>query len=395
VPSYACNFNCSYCYQKSYETPKHAQQQATLAAFFDYVDSQFAGRKKYVTLFGGEPLLPNESSRQIAERGLDLAIVTNGYHLESYLDIIARGRIREIQVTLDGPKAIHDGRRHLVSGGSTFDAVVAGVDAALARNLAINLRTVIDRDNLPAYIELARLAIERGWTDHPKFKTQIGRNYELHECQVGRDRLYSRLELHQDLYRLAIEHPEVLRFHRPPFSVACYLSDNAKLPSPMFDACPGTKTQWAFDYTGHIYSCTATVSKVDESLGTFYPRAKLDADKVECWAERDVLAIGQCRSCELQLACGGGCGSVAKNQSGTATAPDCRPVRGDRLHFSSCGGGGQVNKSLVARRTAQPAKIPAAVNIASRIPIRLSPAMAPAAAGTSWGLAAADRLRTS
>ncbi len=335
VPSYACNFNCSYCYQKSYETPKDAQQQATIAAFFAYVDRTFAGRKKYVTLFGGEPLLPNESSRSVvrqmvketAERGLDLAVVTNGYHLASYLDDLSQGRIREIQVTLDGPKTIHDGRRHLVSGGSTFDAIVAGVDAALALGFAVNLRSVVDRENLPDYVELAHFAIERGWTNHPKFKTQIGRNYELHECQVGRDRLYSRIELHHELYRLAREHPEILRFHRPAFSMARTLSDQGKLPSPLFDACPGTKTEWAFDYTGHIYSCTATVGKAEESLGTFYPEVQLATDKVECWAERDVLTIPQCKSCELQLACGGGCGSVAKNQSGTVNAPDCRPVK--------------------------------------------------------------------
>src|SRR5512142_386048 len=59
VPSFACNFDCSYCYQKSYEAPKAIEQAATLDAFFAYIDREFAGRKKYVTLFGGEPLLPN------------------------------------------------------------------------------------------------------------------------------------------------------------------------------------------------------------------------------------------------------------------------------------------------------------------------------------------------
>lgn len=335
VPSYACNFNCSYCYQKSYDTPNQSQQAAALEAFFGYVDAHFADRKKYVTLFGGEPLLPNETTRRIveqmvtgtAQRGLDLAVVTNGYHLKSYIDLLSKGRIREIQVTLDGPQDIHDQRRHLASGGSTFEAIVSGVDAALAAGMAINLRTVVDRDNLPSYVKLAQFAIERGWTEQSNFKTQVGRNYELHECQVGRDRLYTRLELYQDLHRAALEHPELLRFHRPAFSVARYLKDHGSLPSPLFDACPGTKTEWAFDYTGHIYSCTATVGKASESLGTFYPEVNVQSEKVECWAERDVLSIPECKSCSLQLACGGGCGSVAKNQRGTVNAPDCRPVR--------------------------------------------------------------------
>ena len=90
VPSYSCNFNCSYCYQNSYEAPKSGQQDDVLGAFFTYIDRNFASRRKYVTLFGGEPLLPNEGSARALEllvsgtlaRKLDLAIVTNGFHLE-------------------------------------------------------------------------------------------------------------------------------------------------------------------------------------------------------------------------------------------------------------------------------------------------------------------------
>ena len=45
------------------------------------------------------------------------------------------------------------------------------------------------------------------------------------------------------------------------------------------------------------------------------------------WEDRDVTSIPECRTCSLQLACGGGCASVAKNRSGKILAPDCRPVR--------------------------------------------------------------------
>lgn len=335
VPNYSCNFNCSYCYQNSYESPKGTDQDAVIASFFSYIDQNFVGRRKYVTLFGGEPLLPRESSRRVLERliagttarNLDLAIVTNGYNLEHYIDLIATGRIREIQVTLDGPRPVHDGRRHLINGQPTFDNTVRGIDAALAKGLAINLRTVLDRENIDAYVSLARFAIGRGWTQNKRFKTQIGRNYELHECQADRQKLYTRLELYQDLFKLSQQSPELLSFHRPAFSISRFLFDEGRLPGPLFDACPATKTEWAFDYTGHVYSCTATVGKASESLGTFYPEVRLDADMVNNWEERDVLSIQQCRSCNLALACGGGCGSVAKNRSNSVSTADCRPIK--------------------------------------------------------------------
>lgn len=302
---------------------------------FRYIDGRLAGRRKYLTLFGGEPLLPGEGAVRVveqvvastAERSMDLAVVTNGYHLERYLDLLSRTHVREVQVTLDGTQPVHDARRPLVTGQGTFDTVVRGIDAALARGIPINLRSVLDRENVGSFLELARFAIDRGWTDHPQFKTQIGRNYELHECQADRARLYSRLELYRELYAMARAHPELLRHHRPAFSIARFLFDNGSLPSPLFDACPGTKTEWAFDYTGRIYSCTATVGKLDEALGRFYPEIELDEARISTWQERDVLGIPACRSCPLQLACGGGCAAVAKNTTGSLAAADCRPVR--------------------------------------------------------------------
>lgn len=87
------------------------------------------------------------------------------------------------------------------------------------------------------------------------------------------------------------------------------------------------KIEWAFDYTGHIYPCTATVGKKDESLGIFYPEVTLNNERINEWEIRDVTTIPQCKDCNVQLACGGGCGSVAKNKSGSICSSDCRPVK--------------------------------------------------------------------
>jgi uncharacterized protein len=334
VPGYACNFACGYCYQERYEQPSAADQAVVIGAFFRYIDATFRDHRKYVTIFGGEPLLPSGSSRDAierlvegtCERGLDLAVVTNGYHLESYVELLRRAQVREIQVTLDGVQDVHDRRRHLAGGQGTFQQVVAGVDACLAADLPVNLRVVVDRDNLHGLPALAAYAVQKGWADHPRFKTQLGRNYELHHCQSERGRIYSRFELYQDLYALVREHPEVLKFHRPAYSVARFLSDEGKLPDPLFNSCPGCKTEWAFDATGRIYPCTATVGKTGEEVGTFHPEVRLQSERVAPWEDRDVLAIEKCRTCPVRLACGGGCASVSKNNTGDLLAPDCRPV---------------------------------------------------------------------
>ena len=335
IPTYACNFSCSYCYQSGYMNRDEGLQEKVTDAFFAYVRTAFPNRRKYITLFGGEPLLISPAHYKAiaifidrcATEKIPLAIVTNGYHLAEYLDLLGKVSVKEIQVTLDGTAAVHDVRRRLKDGNPTFSKIIDGIDKALEAGFPVNLRMVADRENISQLPELSELAVQKGWTRNPLFKTQIGRNYELHYCQETPGNLLSRVELWEQVYSMALEYPWIAEFHKPAFSVARFLSENGELPSPLFDSCTGCKTEWAFDYTGRIYSCTATVGKREEALGTFYPEISLERDKVSEWEQRDVLSIPECRDCNLQLACGGGCASVAKNKTGRLNTPDCRPVK--------------------------------------------------------------------
>jgi uncharacterized protein len=232
-----------------------------------------------------------------------------------------------VQVTLDGTEQVHNARRFLKGGGGTFEKIVSGVDSCLLYGIDVNLRMVADRQNIDNLPDLARFAIEKGWTKNKHFKTQIGRNYELHHCQSDPGMLFDRISLYEKIYHLAKVHPHIQEFYKPSYSVSKFLFENGELPDPLFDSCPACKTEWAFDYTGHIYSCTATVGKSEESLGTFYPSVLRKDEIIESWQKRDVTSIGECKNCSLQLACGGGCGSVAKNRTGSVCSPDCRPVK--------------------------------------------------------------------
>ena len=335
VPNYSCNFACTYCYQDEYANPGQGLTKEVIDAFFQYIIKEFAGRKKYITVFGGEPLLNSIHQKELIAYllyqantfNLDVCFVTNGFSIEEYLEILTKARIREIQITLDGIGEVHDKRRFLKGGGPTFSKIVKGIDACLANNLPVNLRMVADRENIGGLPDLAKFAIEKGWTANPLFKTQLGRNYELHHCQASPDKLFSRVALYEAISKLTKEFPHILEFYKPAYSVSKFLSENGSLPDPLFDGCPACKTEWAFDFTGQIFPCTATVGKANESLGTFYPEVSVQGDRVDEWESRDVTAIEGCKDCNLQLACGGGCGSVAKNRTGQICSTDCRPVR--------------------------------------------------------------------
>ncbi len=335
VPNYSCNFACTYCYQDEYAPSQGVLSFEIIDSFFIYIQKEFAGKRKYITVFGGEPLLNSLKQKELISyliqqanaTHIDVCFVTNGYTLAEYIEILKQGNVREIQITMDGTSSVHNARRFLKGGGGTFDKIVEGVDACIANRLTVNLRMVIDNENIDNLSDLAQFAIDKGWTSSNYFKTQIGRNYELHHCQSASVKLFNRVSLYEKLYALTNQYPHILEFYKPAYSISKFLSENGGLPDPLFDSCPACKTEWAFDYTGHIYPCTATVGKADESLGTFYPELSKKTEIVNQWEMRDVSSIPECKNCNVQLACGGGCGSVAKNKTGTVCSSDCRPVK--------------------------------------------------------------------
>jgi uncharacterized protein len=342
VPTFGCNLSCTYCYQEPFVGGGGGLiGSETIDALFAYVD-RFHGQdepRPYLTLFGGEPLMDSPAhhdrvGRLLAgagERGIGVAVVTNGYDLAAFLPALAGGAVREVQVTLDGPPEIHDKRRVLHSGLGTFERVAAGIDALVAAQIPVNLRVVVDRENMPALPALARLAQERGWLDQPesRFKTQIGRNYELFGCasRQGREQLYDRLDLWTAYVALAETHPKLRRFHQPRLHGMRHLAETGEWPPATFDSCPAAKKEWAFAPDGGLYGCTATVGHRAHRLGSYAPTIERDEAAIARWRERNVFTIPDCQACSVATVCGGGCGAVAADRKGTVAAPDCRPVQ--------------------------------------------------------------------
>jgi uncharacterized protein len=341
VPTFGCNLACTYCYQEPFgPAGRGLITPEVVDALFAYVDRHHGAERPrpYLTLFGGEPLrdAPAHHDRVgrilsgARARGLEVAVVTNGHDLGAFLPALSAGPVKEVQVTLDGPREVHDRRRPHASGSGTFDRIVAGIDGLVGAGVPVNLRVVADRGNLDALPELASLAAAKGWLDLPasRFKTQVGRNYELFGCasRQRRDDLFDRVELWARWLELAEANPILRRFHRPRFHGIGHLAETGELPAPNFDACPATKKEWAFGPDGRLYGCTATVGHPAHVLGTYFPADARDEAAIAAWRGRSTLSIPGCAGCALAPVCGGGCGAIAWDREGTPLAPDCRPV---------------------------------------------------------------------
>lgn len=340
VPTYGCNLACTYCFQHGIDGRPQLISREIVDAFFDYARENFADRPQepFVTLFGGEPLVNSPAQRAIvdyiidgcAREGYEFAAVTNGYDFPGFVDSLQKVRVKEIQFTLDGSQPTHDQRRITANHKGTFDRVVAGISAAVASGIPVNLRSVVDRENIFDLVKLAEFCDAEGWLDLPPelFKTQIGRNYELFESYCSPQHLMTQVELWGEYAALCKAFPVLEKFHKPNFKGVRHLVETGEMAMASFDTCPAGKTEWVFDLYGEIYGCTASCGREEYRLGRYWPAVEKNEQQIADWQSRDVTKIEKCRDCSYNVICGGGCGVVASNRNNmNIHSPNCRPVQ--------------------------------------------------------------------
>ena len=169
-PTLRCNFRCPYCFEASQQDGGFMSAE-TQERLVEWVAADREARSLSVAWYGGEPLLAFDTMCALTERFLALdrayekaGLVTNGYLLDD--DKIRRLnelRIESVQITLDGPRDVHDSRRVLAGGGPTFDRIVQNVEALVASDYAgaCTIRVNLDRTNVDGFLRLRAELLER------------------------------------------------------------------------------------------------------------------------------------------------------------------------------------------------------------------------------------------
>jgi uncharacterized protein len=168
LPTEACNFRCTYCYE-SFKLGRMQPWVARgvknlLAARIDDLD------RLALSWFGGEPLLALDRIEEIGAHARELCaahprvrlrsdVTTNGWLLtpDVFTRLLDLG-VGHFQISFDGPPEHHDRKRVLAGGGPTFERVWANVLAtrAVERPFQISLRVHVDKSNvalMPAFLE--------------------------------------------------------------------------------------------------------------------------------------------------------------------------------------------------------------------------------------------------
>ena len=328
ITSLHCNLACGYCFQqkKADSTGFLTRQQvdmglAAIAKAEENVSALLGGKKTLpkISITGGEPLLRNRENldavnylmSRLEALGWPFNITTNGTLLKEFVaEHAATQRCRNVQVTLDGPREVHNQRRYYRGGGASFDKIAEGTDAALRAGWKITLRVCLDMANVRRLPELAEYIIGRGWMEYKDFSAYVSPVTD-HGSICGDDTPRDEADLIEVLLNIIQENPDILKvFDIKHFRGFNYVERILVQKNPRFPVvfrCEAVTGMYIFDPMGDIHVCLEAVGDRSLRIGSYEPAWRIDEENFTRWTKRTAMTVAQCRTCKIRFICAGGC----------------------------------------------------------------------------------------
>jgi uncharacterized protein len=323
--AYDCNFRCPYCYES--KILKDSRQWSRKVFDREMVDKAYdalvtiGGDRKLhsskIILYGGEPLLAQNKNivEYIVRKGHDLGYnfmaVTNGYDLDSYIDLLTPDMINFLQITIDGMREKHDKRRIHYPSKKSFDKIIANIGLALNQSVNVGIRVNTDGNNFSDLDKLDQMFDELGYYTKEKAKLFIN------------SALLSNRNLNQSLENNAtldfINQEEFNNKHNDlNFKHQCSVTAVADLLlrsmrsksrinfSSIF--CAAQSGSYILDPFGDIYCCWEDVGRIKGAIGNYNNANSIEWTTIrDMWQSKNIGISSECVLCKYAFFCRGGC----------------------------------------------------------------------------------------
>lgn len=324
APTLDCNFRCKYCF----ETHRHGVMSiSNRVALINFVKKRISQLKHLsINWYGGEPLIAKNVIYSLSEKFISLCkvheveysafIITNASLLKDE-DILSfkKYNIRGAQITIDGPKEMHDARRVNCAGGSTFELLLENVNKLLLNDIDVIIRINIDKENIDTVNDL--LAILKNKIIKPeKVKIDFGKVTALTEvCKSVENECFNGGE-YADL---------LLPLYAKAISYGFVMNRMAVYPSPRFNYCTADyANSFVIDVDGDIHKCWNHVGNKNQSCGNLQNNDMELSSKYLEWVQWDPFRIEKCKNCNLLPVCMGGCPDTARQNN---NIPVCDSIK--------------------------------------------------------------------
>lgn len=326
MPTLSCNFKCTYCYEESVPGIMSRAVERRLAK---WVETKVkTSQSLTVGWFGGEPLLAWNCIRRLSHgfrtacKQYDVkyaaSLTSNGYLLDTRIvDQLDELGITGVQVTIDGPKEIHDRRRPLKSGKGNFEVLVRNLEYLVNSdlNVAVWVRVNCDSENIGRVSELfdvlpdcIKQRADIYFAEVYSCASFIGHEGRHESLPVGgtmsEDPGYVRKKL-RELQFTSVR----IRHGDNPLSVGKYVF------RPKSGYCEADfANRFVVDPDGDLHKCTVSFSK-ELRVGYISDEGKaiFDLPKLSMWLSKDPFGREKCEKCKALPLCMGGCQSAYLN----------------------------------------------------------------------------------
>ena len=294
APSFLCNLKCTYCIigesvNNSCHETRMQRHIVEKSAEYVYEKAKKRNIKKLnVILYGGEPILSWESNicfiKKLAElnHGQEVSVeytfVTNGYDMPNEIvnEILYLG-VKNLQITLDGPRHIHDARRMGAHGEKTFDIILENLYHYCSRFKNVVIRINVDNTNVESICELINILEGKELNKHCLLHLNLVDPSDYSEASGYNRETIDRFD---EIYK----HAYSKGFRVAPWRRFCSIS---------------SKMYLAIDPQGNIYNCPNDMDVPEKVIGNVCNIKSEDRVKSDL-SER-------CAACCFVGICNGGC----------------------------------------------------------------------------------------
>lgn len=312
ILTYACNLDCYYCYQKGLPRTLRALSVQEAGAVFAALDRSSV-RVGKIELYGGEPFLLGNREviafimDEAARRGAIVSATSNLTNLEPFLDLV--GRLDRVQVTLEGPRWMHDQRRFARGKAPTFDRILRNVERLLETPLRlVSVRVNLDRLNMASIPELDDFLLAWGWGQREKL--------EVYAAEV-RDGPHSITSWELD--RFVRTHCRCIRSGVKKMMLKILRGNVLNIRTVYCDA----HNQIYASPGGNLHVCPETPGYIGSVAEE---RLVFQEEELAYW-QKPFTSRPECVACPYAVFCGGGCLNLARRSGEGYYATFCEQYR--------------------------------------------------------------------
>jgi uncharacterized protein len=327
--AHSCNLRCTYCFAEAGTYCGHRGLMDLSVAFssVDFLLQQCRSKSAKIVFFGGEPLLNFEVMRETVGYAMNKAeqkgilmhfnLITNLTLMTPDIADFCRDHEIEIQVSLDGPREIHDSQRIFPDGTGSFNRIMENISLMRRHNVPLRGVRATVTDANSDICQLYDFLKKLGFSNVGMVAVQPDPRTGIVLSQRGMDAIKEGYRLIADRIIECIESGE--KCHLGPLGT--FVKRLSEL-SGKLSFCDRGVYMISITPDGAIFPCHRVVSEPQMQIGDINKGFYKPLSKIDCMGSFGIDDKPVCQDCWAKRFCGGGCAASALCVNGTVTKPD-------------------------------------------------------------------------